>query len=499
MTTDVPDPRPSLRSRLLRRLVPPILALFVASGALSYVGARYHADSVHDRWLVDSVEALAQRVVPARGGAALDLPEAARQLLQWDAADTTWFQVIGPGGEHLAGHPSVPGPAPRSDVDHLRQARLWLGGIAGAPVRVASVVVTVGTSEEAVEVRVAETLRKRQTLAAELLLSVIVPQLVLLAVALAVIRVTLRKLLAPVGTVASALEAQTHHSLEPVDDRALPAEMVPLTHALNALLLRLRDALAAQRDFIADAAHQLRTPLTALKLAADEAARETDPDRLALRVRELQREADRSARLAQQMLALARAEPAARIAEPRRFDLRALVHEAAAHWVPAALRRGIDLGFDEAPDAAAPIEALGDPGLFAEAVGNLLDNALGHCGPGTSVTVSVDVVGAGVARVRVTDDGPGIAPEDRRRVLERFQRGGRAAGGGGALDRTPGTGLGLAIVAGIVRGHGGEVRIEAGPDGRGTRVTLELPLAAAVPGEGAAAQAAAAAPRAEAA
>ncbi|MEI7444295.1 MAG: sensor histidine kinase [Burkholderiales bacterium] len=467
-------PPRSLRSRLLVRLLPPLLLLFAVSGTLSYLGARYHANEVHDRWLVDTAEALAQQVTFARGQPSLDLPEAARKILQWDSADTTWFQVRGESSGHIAGHTAVPGPAPHAPLERLRQAVLYDGWISGAHVRIATVPLA-GAGEE-VEVRVAETLRKRQALAAELLLSVLLPQLALLVVAGVVIWLTLEQLLAPVGAVARALEAQTHHSLEPVDDRALPAEVVPLTHAMNDLLLRLRGALAAQRHFIADAAHQLRTPLTALKLHADEAARETDPRRLAPVLAELRRAADRAVRLSNQLLTLARAEPSARIAAPRRIELRALVAEASARWVPAALAAGVDLGLAGGPqEGGAPIEVDGDPGLLAEAVNNLVDNALKYAGRGARVTVGIDLDGDR-ARITVDDDGPGIAPADRGRVMERFHRGARGAGD--TADVQAGSGLGLPIVAEIVRGHDGEVRIEDGPHGRGTRVAITLPARA---------------------
>ncbi|MGE0800457.1 MAG: sensor histidine kinase [Lautropia sp.] len=461
----------SLRSRLLSRLLPPLLLLFGLSAGLSYFGARYYADQVLDRWLADTAEALAQRITLIRGRVTLDLPEAARQIVQWDAADTTWFEVRGDRSGHIAGHPAIP-PPPPGELGRLRGTKLYSGSMLGAPVRIASYAVTPPEgAEEVIEVRVAETVRKRQALAAELLLSVLLPQLLLVVVAGVVVWFTLRKLLAPIGSVAEALEAQTHHSLEPVDDRALPSEVVPLTHAVNALLLRLKDALAAQRHFIADAAHQLRTPLTALKLHADEAARETDPVRLAPVIREVQQAADRAVRLSNQLLTLARAEPSARIAEPHPFALREVVFEAAGRWVPAALRAGIDLGFDAAPAAAALVVA-GDPALFAEAIHNVIDNALKYCPRGTRITVAVEPAGPGQARIDIDDDGPGIPAADRAHVLQRFHRAGAVA-----ADRSAGLGLGLAIVAEIVRGHGGEVRIEDGAGGRGTRVAIVLPTA----------------------
>ena len=472
--------RRSLRSQLLYRLLPPLLVLFAISGGVAFVVARHHANEVQDHWLVDSAEALAQRVKLSRGAPVLDLPEAARQILQWDTQDATWYALHGQRSGHLAGHPMVPGRPP-TGVEQLRDASMYDAGIEGARVRVVAVPVRLEGATEAIEVRVAETLRKRQLLATEMLLSVLLPQIALAAVACAVIWYTLRQLLSPIGQVARALEVQTHHSLEPVDDRALPSEVVPLTQSVNDLLARLQDALAAQRHFIADAAHQLRTPLTALKLHADEAARETDVERLKPLIAEVQQAADRAVRLSNQLLTLARAEPSARIQSPRRFDLQQVVIQAASRWVPRAIAAGVDLGFDNTQQAGAPvpagvddvIEVSGDPDLLAEAVHNLIDNAITYGGRGTRITVSVQHAKASRARVLVTDDGPGIPEVDRARVLGRFHR--ATPTGSTPADQSSGAGLGLAIVAEIVRAHEGDVRIDAGPGGRGTCVVIDLP------------------------
>lgn len=469
----VPKPRRSLRAQLLIRLLPPLLLLFAISGVLAYEGARHHANEVQDRWLVDSAEALAQRVMVSRGRPALDLPEAARQILQWDPEDTTWYEVKGTLSGHIAGHASVP-DRPAVGAERVRQATMYDGWIAGAKVRVATVTLFLEGAPEAIEVRVAETLRKRQMLATEILLSVLVPQIALDLVAVAVIWFTLKQRLSPIGEVAQALQMQTHHSLEPVDDRALPTEMSPLTQALNELLLRLKSALTAQRHFIADAAHQLRTPLTALKLHADEAALESDPARLRPLIHEVQRAADRAVHLSNQLLALARAEPSARIGEPRPFDLRQVAFEAASAWVPRALQAGIDLGFGPEPASGAqPAWMAGDPELLGEAVHNLIDNAIRYGGPGTRITVSVEPVGADRLRLRVDDDGPGIALEDRTRVLERFQR--ATPGADAPRPRTSGAGLGLAIVTEIARAHDGQVLLRDGLSGRGSCIDIELP------------------------
>ena len=470
-------PRRSLASNLFRRLIPPVLALFALSGALAYFAANHEANEVQDHWLVDSVEALAQRVHLVQGKPELDLPEAARQIVQWDSHDTNWFQLWGERSGHLVGESLIP-DRPASGVDRLRDAKVYYGKLAGQPVRVAAVAVRLNGAPELIEVRVAETLGKRKVLAAEMLLSVLLPQLLLAVIAAAIIWATLRQLIRPIGEVARALEAQTHYSLEPVDDRALPAEVAPLTQSVNDLLLRLQDTLAAQRHFIADAAHQLRTPLTALKLHADEAARETRPERLQPLIAELQQAADRAVRLSNQLLTLARAEPNARVRDALPFDLRAAAFEASSHWVPQALRAGMDLGFEDpavAFGAKSPeaLQVVGNAELLAEALHNLIDNAIVYGRPGGRITVSVRPAGGERVQIRVDDDGPGIPEGDRERVLQRFHRGRHTPRADGRSAH--GAGLGLAIVSDIARAHGGEVRIADGETGRGTCVIIELP------------------------
>ena len=470
--------RPSLSGQLLVRLLPVLIGLFAISGALSYFGARHYANLVYDRWLQDSAEALALRITAVGGKPVLDLPEAAREMLQWDATDTTWYEIIGDRHGHLAGQLGLPRRS--GGLGEPGSSQRYDGRIGENLVRVASMTLTPKESDESVHVVGAETLRKRQALATELMLSILLAEVLLLLTAIAIVAWTLRRMLQPVRRVAEALEAQTHHSLEPLDDRDLPREVAPLTLAMNNLLLRLKGALLAQRHFIADAAHQLRTPLTALKLHTDEAARETDPQRLRPLIGELQKAADRAVRLSNQLLALARAEPSAATTADRPFDLRQVVIETTEHWFPVALADGVDLGFDEVD--GPPIPIVGDPMLIAEALNNLLDNALKYGRPNGRVTVAVGLEGQQVW-LTVLDDGPGIPLAARGRMLERFQRlepdraTGTASSGTArpTCDAPTGSGLGLAIVAEIARRHGGEVTLTGPASGSGLLATMILP------------------------
>jgi two-component system sensor histidine kinase TctE len=238
--------------------------------------------------------------------------------------------------------------------------------------------------------------------------------------------------------------------------------------ALNGLLARVDQMLSAQQRFIADAAHQLRTPIAGLKTQAEMALRTRDPEALRGSLDNIVAATARMGSLVARMLALARAEPDAREAVMRQpMDLEQLARTLTTDAIPRALEAGIDLGF-ASPEHPIPME--GDPILLRELIGNLLDNALRYCPPGSEVTVEVSM-GGDTATISVTDDGPGVPPEEHERVFERFHR---------LADSTiPGSGHGLAIVREVAGAHGGQAFLTSGPDGRGTRVVVTLPRASA--------------------
>jgi two-component system sensor histidine kinase TctE len=236
---------------------------------------------------------------------------------------------------------------------------------------------------------------------------------------------------------------------------------------MNDLLARLGIAISAQQRFIADAAHQLRTPIAGLKTQTELALRESHPDKVHETLRQLQTATEQSARLINQLLSLARAEPGAKLEHAvGRLDLARLARDATTEWVPRALARGIDLGYDGAEDAAW-ID--GEPFLVRDMLGNLLDNAIRYTQRGGQVTVRV-LRDAGRVALSVEDNGPGIPEQDRERVFERFYR---VLGTG-----TEGCGLGLAIVREIAASHKAEVTLATGAGGRGTLVRVAFPLAA---------------------
>ncbi len=270
------------------------------------------------------------------------------------------------------------------------------------------------------------------------------------------------KSLVPVEQIATELRRRDANRLDPVPEADIPVEVEPMVTSLNGLLGRLRASFAAQRAFVADAAHELRTPIAALKLQAGLMARARDDRARAEALCELNAGIDRSAHLVDQLLTLARSEPQARTTPEERIDLSRVARAVVAEMTPLAVARGSKIEFD-APDALA---LRGDANALHSLLRNLVDNALRHTPAGSRVVVSIDIDDDDMACIGVDDDGPGIAVEERERVFDRFY--GRTAGGDG------GSGLGLAIAKAVIDRHAGRIELDRSPLG-GLRVLVLLP------------------------
>jgi len=454
----------SLRRRFLRLLLAPLLVLFAIGGGACYAFALYYANTVYDGWLFDSAKSLALVVERTDQGLILDLPQSAVRLFVWDVADTTYYRVSGSHSGFIAGRRDFPAmPDKANDAVDYQGAHLFNALIDGSVVRVATLQLPADRYGETVTVQVAETQNKRKKLAREILASVLLPQIVLISAAALMLWFGIRGGLAPLGTLAERLQAQDHRRPQPITVDDVPLEVQPLALALNDLLTRLDSALAAQRRFVADAAHQLRTPLTSLKLNMEQALLDADRVSVIPVLQECARAVERVTRLSNQLLLLARAEPDAIATTPfERVDLAALAREVGAEWVPRALRRNIDISL-AVPGQAVTIS--GNSLLLAEALNNLIDNAIKyHPGGGH---ISIEVTAQPRPGIRVIDDGAGIPAPLREQVLKRFYR----------VDRggSEGSGLGLAIVQEIVRSHGGTLSLGEGSDGRGLSANITLP------------------------
>jgi two-component system OmpR family sensor kinase len=310
----------------------------------------------------------------------------------------------------------------------------------------------------------------REELAAGMALRTMSPLLILLPLLIGIIWFTIGRSLKPVNDVAGAVAARSADALDPLPDRHLPQEVRPLVTALNGLLDRLGRSLDVQRAFVADAAHELRTPLTALRLQIQLAERATtDAERLAAFER-LKGGAERATRLVEQLLAMARSDPEAAERAFVEVDLTALARATVAELAPLAEAKGLDLGFS----GDRPVTVQGDPESLRVLLENLVDNAIRYTPAGGTIDVAVAGSG-GTASLSVADDGPGIPPDDRERVFDRFYRRPSTE----STDTT-GSGLGLAIVRRIAQRHHASVELGDGLHGRGLKVAVQLPPGSAI-------------------
>ncbi len=461
-------PEPALRRTLLRWLLAPLMALLLLDGVVAYWSSLRAADLAHDRSLNELARELALHVAPGADGPRLALTPAAERILLVDEEDRIAFRISDLAGRPLGGDAGLPLPTPMPEAG--APPRFYADRLQGEDVRVVAALLSGGDGPAAgpVLVQVAETRRQRNAMARELMLHALVPQVLLIALAAAVVWMGVGHGLRPVQALRAALARRSHRDLQPLEADRVPADLRPLVHEMNGLMQRLGLTLEAQSRFIADAAHQLKTPVSGLKAQLELALREEDPQRLRRSLAQLLVGVERMSRLVQQLLALARSEPeAAASLAMAPTDLGVLALEVSMEWVPQALRRRIDLGFDPPP---APVVVHGDADRLRELLNNLVDNAVRYSQEDGRVTVAVRQVG-GEACLSVHDDGPRIPDAERQRVFERFHR---------LLDApADGSGLGLAIVREIAQLHGARITLDEDDDGVGNTFGVWFPLAPA--------------------
>ena len=466
----MPPEQPLLRTQLLKWLLVPLSLLLTADTFFSYWMALRFSQHAHDRFLVELVRETSLHLQGNGGGAELDLPEAARKVLFTDPSDKLYYEIAAPDGRRVAGR-EIPAPAP--SAQSAREV-LYDGEIDTEPVRI--VQMRAGRADPGVEfagvIRVAETKNKRNELAREILLSVVIPQIVLILIAGAVVWAGVVRGLAPLGRLQRAIAERSHRDRRPVVLGPVPGEVKPLVDEINALLERLDSILTLQNRFIADAAHQLKTPVAAVQAQLELAARDDDPARIRESLTRVGAGLQRLARIVSQLLALARNEPeAVRNIKMTAVDLNALAFERASEWVREALKKSIDLGFE---GTNAGVMVKGDAARLGELLDNLLDNAVRYTPEGGRVTVRV--AAEPEPTVAVSDDGPAIPPQEQTLIFERFHR--RLG------TSTEGSGLGLAIAQEIAHLHGGDISLYEDVDGIGNTFSLSLPAleaSAAIP------------------
>ncbi|AWI79854.1 sensor histidine kinase [Parazoarcus communis] len=454
----------SLFGEILDWLLAPLLFLWPISIIVTHNVADNIANQPYDRALADSARALARLVKVEDGKVVVHFPAPPRALFRADQDDTVYYQVADQGGETITGDREIPWVAPPASVLG-EEVRYRDEVIHGEEVRVAYQFLRAWPEPASplVLVQVAETRNKRSDLASRVVTGVLLPQFAIIPLAVVLVWVGLTRGIAPLNRLQSLIRRRRPTDLSPIVPASVPEEVRPLIIAFNDMMARLEENLQAQQRFIADAAHQMRTPLTGLRMQTELALLESDPEQLRNSLTQIADSTERAGHLINQLLSLARAEASfEKLYAVEPVDVEAMVREVGQDLFPRALAKGIDLGVESSGQGML-VE--GNPVLLREMVKNLMDNAIKYTPRGGSVTARTRHAGAPIFEVE--DTGEGIPEADRERVFERFYR----VLGSGA----DGSGLGLPIVREIAELHRATVSLSPNPAGQGTVAQVVFP------------------------
>jgi two-component system sensor histidine kinase TctE len=474
-------------------MLAPLLFVWPLSIVVTYHYAMSVAANPFDQTLRENVLAISRQVQFVDGPTpVVSFSRSAHALLRADETDVVYYHVISPDGKLIHGDRELPPPIPMVRPKLLEnQVGFRDAEFGGEDLRIAyTVVASPDNPRQWVLVEVGESLEKRRLLINQIVASVILPQFFIVPVVVVLVWFGLAQGLRPLQFLKSRIASRDEHDLSPMTVRRLPEEIQPLVEAFNDLLERMRDNLEVQQRFIADAAHQLKTPLTALKTQAQLAIYEEDSEALKGSLQRIGSSVDRASHLVSQLLTLARAESTSDVQGDARVDLAALVREVAEDWVMPAAQKHLELDF-EAPAGGVPV--FGNAFLLREMVSNLIDNAIRYT-PGTATEpgqIHLRVLelcevphltrtdeGALIkqtdhwAVLEVEDTGVGLTEAQAERVFERFYRVDDA--------KTSGSGLGLPIVREIALYHHGWANLAPNdhlkPGAKGVTARVRLPL-----------------------
>jgi two-component system, OmpR family, sensor histidine kinase TctE len=437
----------SLRVRLLVILLPLLVIVSAVAAGGAYVFMSQHLTAAYDLDLGDIARALVPHLRMRNGSVALEFSELADTVLRNDSVDQIFYEVRDSQGRLVAGDAELP----RAPEFPSGSPFYWNTARGGKAIRAVALKALVEGSP--VTIVAAETTNKRRRAERDALVSALGPVSLLSIASVFAVLLAVRRGLRPLDRVRDEMQERSHVDLRPFDDQHVVEELRPLVRELNRMFGRLQEAQATQARFIANAAHQLRTPIAGLVTQLN-LARSDDPGSRA-HVASAFEAASRLARLAQQILSLAAADP---ISNPtgrdEPCDLAEIARGRADQWLRATSDRGVEIEFDLQPAALR-----GNPVLLGELASNLIDNAARYGARNVRVATRTE---GGAAIFEVCDDGPGIAPDQRTRIFERFHR----------LDNesTEGSGLGLAIVSEIAQRHNGAIEVREGMGNAGTCV-----------------------------
>ncbi len=480
----------SLRRLLLIWLLIPILVLWLIGAGITYGLAMSFATDAYDESLLDSAHFIATRAVNKKGHLQVDLPADALDLLKDNLEEHMYFQVLSGKGAVIAGDTKVPATmfGARQETDP-EEPDFHYATVNGEKVRVVHLFYTVPGAKDAIQIQIAQTLHSRHRLASDILTQVVIPQLVMVMLSALVVLLGVRRGLKPLNDLRDEVSRRTPSDLRPIRADRIPKEVRPLVQAINGLMERLQRDMEGQQRFVANAAHQLRTPIAGLKTQTELAQRLSDPAEIKHALSLIKLGAERATKLTHQLLTLAKSEPSVVNVEKFQIvDLNGIVRNAVKELASLAQHQSIDLGFEGTQSA---VFVKGDPISLHELASNLIENAIRYTQAEGHVNVSIthQLIAvwdtSGKARppleracLKVEDDGPGIPENEREHVFERFYR---LMGPEGSTN-PGGSGLGLSIVQEIARAHRATVSLGDGANGRGTSCTVMFEVIA-VPGD----------------
>ena len=449
----------SLRSYLMQRLLISLYLLWIVSTIVGYFATINYANQPYDLVLLQRANEVAAELKLGSGHERLDVIPVLPDGSDLGVPDRVLYTVTDSEGRKLAGNGNTLRPLSyRRD----RTGPLFSNGEReGQKTRMVSL--TFPSKDGMLQLHVSETTKQRQALIRGILANIVIPQLLLTLIALAVVWYGLKQGLRPLDRLRNDVVNRRRDDLSRLDESKAPAEVRPLIDAVNDLLERLKQVMAAQQRFVADAAHQLRTPFAGLKTQSELALRTDDPERKQHALQHIHTSTQHGIRLVNQLLALARNEPGGQSTDNFiTLNLNQLAQECTANWVQMALEKNIDLGYE---GSAEKVEVQGDSNSLVEMLNNLIDNAIRYTPPGGHITVGVRI-DKDEAVLSVEDNGPGIEPQHRERVFERFYR---ILGSGQS-----GSGLGLSIVAEVAKRHHAALSLESGIDNQGALFSIRF-------------------------
>ncbi len=466
----------SIRKQLLVWLLIPLSTIAASSTFIAYNAAILLAREIYDKGLLNSADSVIARVRHKSGKVLVDLPPAAQSILKHNYRDTFFFQIYTMDGKRIAGDGTLPFDRTAVDFSGPHYSTRILNG---KEVRVLTMLFPVAShfadetpdddeddafsKPETLILEVAETRNARREIVTHIVVSVLLPQLILIICGGIAVWFGIKQGLYPLQQLSKVLSSRSPTDLSPVSESTAPIEVRPLVGAINDLLKMLNDEIERERRFVANAAHQLRTPLAGLKTYADLALKMNEDASVNSVLAQLHTGINRMSNLIIRLLTLARSEPGvASQAAKQTTDLSEIVSSVTEDLVPLSIEKKVDLGFESPPEA---IIIDGDPVGLRELVTNLIENAVLYNSEGGKVTVRLSKLRS--PTLSVEDNGPGIPAAERELVFERFYRILR--------DGASGSGLGLSIVKEIANSHGAKVEVKDGANGVGTCLTVTFP------------------------